>query len=204
MPTNAQLAAEYENAYQDTTTGYFEKVAKKMRRSRGRIRQIKKYAPGRRFLDVGCNGGFMVEAAREHGFEACGVEVDGVSVAYAREHYPENQYFHGLVEDFRADRGFDLIYSSEVIEHIPDVRGFMSAIVRLMNPGGAVYLTTPDISHWRRPRKLSAWNGFCPPMHCVYFNPASLRRLLESLGLEIVKKLPAFKPGMKFIARKPG
>lgn len=203
LPSNAEVAAGYDDSYDGATTGYFAKVDKKMRRSRGRIRQLKKLVPtGGRFLDVGCNGGFVVDAAREAGLDAWGLEVDGVSLAYAREHYPKNNYFLGLVEDFQPDQGFDLIYTSEVIEHVSDVRPFMSAIVRLLNPGGVVYVTTPDISHWRRPRDLDTWDGFNPPVHCVYFNPASMRLLLESLGLEIVKKLPAFKPGMKFIARK--
>lgn len=204
LPSNAEVAAGYDDSYDGATTGYFAKVDKKMRRSRGRIRQLKKLVPtGGRFLDVGCNGGFVVEAAREAGLDAWGLEVDGVSLAYAREHYPKNNYFLGLVEDFQPDQGFDLIYSSEVIEHVSDVRPFMAAIARLLNPGGVVYVTTPDISHWRRPRDLDTWDGFNPPVHCVYFNPASMRLLLQSLGLEIVKKLPAFKPGMKFIARKP-
>ncbi len=204
LPSNAEVAAGYDDSYDGATTGYFAKVDKKMRRSRGRIRQLKKLVPtGGRFLDVGCNGGFVVEAAREAGLDAWGLEVDGVSLAYAREHYPKNNYFLGLVEDFQPDQGFDLIYTSEVIEHVSDVRPFMAAIARLLNPGGVVYVTTPDISHWRRPRDLDTWDGFNPPVHCVYFNPASMRLLLESLGLEIVKKLPAFKPGMKFIARKP-
>ncbi|UTW51164.1 class I SAM-dependent methyltransferase [bacterium SCSIO 12827] len=204
LPSNAEVAAGYDDSYDGATTGYFAKVDKKMRRSRGRIRQLKKLVPtGGRFLDVGCNGGFVVEAAREAGLDAWGLEVDGVSLAYAREHYPKNNYFLGLVEDFQPDQGFDLIYTSEVIEHVSDVRPFMAAIARLLNPGGVVYVTTPDISHWRRPRDLDTWDGFNPPVHCVYFNPASMRLLLESMGLEIVKKLPAFKPGMKFIARKP-
>lgn len=203
LPTNADLAAMYEDSYNGATSGYFAKVDKKMRRARGRVRALKKFQSAGRFLDVGCNGGFVVEAAREAGYDAWGVEVDGVSLEYARDHYPDNGYHHGLVEDFHPDQGFDVIYSSEVIEHVPDVRAFMTAVARLMNPGGIVYLTTPDISHWRRPKDLSKWDGFCPPVHVTYFNPASMRLLLESLGLEVVKKLIAFKPGMKFIARKP-
>ncbi len=204
LPSNAEVAAGYDDSYDGATTGYFAKVDKKMRRSRGRIRALKKLVPsGARFLDVGCNGGFVVEAAREAGLDAWGLEVDNVSLAYAREHYPKNNYFLGLVESFQPDQGFDLIYTSEVIEHVSDVRPFMAAIVRLLNPGGVVYVTTPDISHWRRPRDLDTWDGFNPPVHCVYFNPNSMRLLLESMGLEVVKKLSAFKPGMKFIARKP-
>jgi SAM-dependent methyltransferase len=204
MPSNAELAESYDDSYDGATTGYFAKVDKKMRRARGRINALKKRVrPGSRFLDVGCNGGFVVEAVREAGFDAWGLEVDGVSVAYAREHFPDNTYHHGIIEDFYPDQGFDLIYSSEVIEHVADVRAFMAAVVRLLNPGGVFYVTTPDISHWRRPRDLEEWDGFNPPVHCVYFNPDSMRKLLTDHGLEVVKKLVAFKPGMKFIARKP-
>lgn len=202
LPSSSDLAATYEDSYDGATTGYFAKVDKKMRRARGRIRALRGYKDGGRFLDIGCNGGFVVEAAREAGFDAWGLEVDGVSIAYARQHYPANAYHYGIVEDFRPDHGFDLIYSSEVIEHVADPRAFVGAIARLLNPGGVLYLTTPDISHWRRPRNLGRWDGFNPPVHCVYFNPRSLRLLLENSGLQIVRKLPAFKPGMKFVARK--
>lgn len=203
MKENADTADNYENAYDGGTTGYFRKVEKKLRRSRGRIRQLRKYVKGGRFLDVGCNGGFMAEAARQAGFDAWGVEVDGVSVAYAKEHFPENHYFHGLVENFHPDEGFDLVYSSEVIEHIPDVNAYMSAVVGLMKPNAILYQTTPDIAHWSQPRDLTRREGFNPPHHCIYFTTRSMRMLLENHGLEIVEKRFAFKPGIKFIARKP-
>ncbi|MEK9672416.1 MAG: class I SAM-dependent methyltransferase [Rhodospirillaceae bacterium] len=203
LKSNEDLAAMYADAYHGATTGYFTKIDKKMRRARGRIKQLRRFMPCGRFLDIGCNGGFVVEAAREAGYDAWGVEVDGVSLNYAREHYPENGYYHGLVETFAPKEGFDLIYSSEVIEHVPEVRAFVAAITRLLNPGGHVYLTTPDISHWRRPKDIFKWDGFCPPVHVTYFTPESLRGLLENQGLEFIKKSWAFKPGMKIIARRP-
>ena len=56
---------------------------------------MSRFIPSGTFLDIGSNGGFMVEAAREKGFLATGVEIDSVSVEYAQEHYPENSYFTG-------------------------------------------------------------------------------------------------------------
>lgn len=205
MPGADELAALYDDPFDGATTSYFVKVDKKMRRSRGRVRRLKRYAPGGRLLDVGSSGGFMVEAAREQGFEAHGVELDPVSVAYAREHYPRNGYFEGTVEAFAASGAagnFDAVYCSEVVEHVPAARSFVSAIARLMKPGGVLYLTTPDISHWRRPRELEQWDGFCPPAHCIYFNPANLTRLLSDHGLNVFRRFRAWKPGIKLLARK--
>lgn len=205
MPTLEDIKALYADAYDGASESYFAKVDKKMKRSRGRIGALKKLTSGRRFLDVGSNGGFMVEAAREAGFDATGVEIDPVSVEYARTHYGANTYFCGPVEDFVPEdgQGFDLIYSSEVIEHVLDPNSFVAAMARLLNPGGVVFITTPDISHWRRPKDIEKWDAFCPPSHCLYFTPASLAGLLQRHGLVVDGKKWAFKPGIKMWARKP-
>ena len=99
---------------------------------------------------------------------------------------------------------FDVAYCSEVIEHVPNANRFVAAIAALMAPGGMLFLTTPDISHWRRPRDLAAWDVFVPPVHCLYFSPANLARLLGKHGLRIVHRRPAFKPGIKVLACKAG
>ena len=60
----------YSDAYCGTTTGYFAKADKKLRRARRLLKKIRNKASGNKFLDVGCNGGFTMEAARETGFAA--------------------------------------------------------------------------------------------------------------------------------------
>ncbi len=202
MPKAVEIAALYHDAYDGARAGYFAKGEAKLRRARRRMRGLARWVGSGRFLDVGCNGGFTLEAARAAGFEAHGIELDPVSLDYARAHFPANSYFHGPVESYRPGFEFDLVYCSEVIEHVPAPGPFMAAIAGLMRPGAILYLTTPDISHWRRPRNLEAWDAFCPPAHCLYFSPGNLIRLLAGHGLETVSRRFAFKPGIKVIARK--
>ncbi len=206
LPSAEQLRARYHDAYQGATTSYFAKVEKKLRRSRVRVRQLKRHLPAARdlrFLDVGCNGGFMVEAAREAGLEAWGLDLDAISLAYARDHYPMNQYVEGPIESFDpSGMTFDAVYCSEVIEHVADANGFVEAISARLEPGGVLYLTTPDIGHRRRPRDITKWDAFKPPSHCLYFNPRNLILLLERHGLHIFKRRFAWKPGIKLFARR--
>ena len=200
MPSADELAALYNNAYDDTTAGYFAKSEKILRRSRRRLARIGRKVAGGRFLDIGCNGGFTVEAAREHGFEAFGIELDPVSLAYAQSHFPTNHYFHGRIEDYPSKKPFDVVYCSEVLEHVADANGFLSATARLMRPGALLYLTTPDISHWRRPQDIHEWDAFFPPAHCLYFNPLNLTTILARHGLEVIRRRWAWKPGIKLYA----
>lgn len=209
LPDAAVRVALYDDAYGGASTGYFAKVDKKTRRARRRAAFIARKVRGgpaqRRFLDVGSSAGFMVDAAREKGFESVGVELDGTSVAYASEHYPGNTFFHGTVEDYAreaADMVFDVVYCSEVIEHTADANSFMAAIARLTRAGGYLYLTTPDIGHRRRPKNLAAWDAFCPPSHCLYFTEGSLRHLLTKHGYGHIQRRFAWKPGLKVLARK--
>ncbi len=195
------IEALYTDAYHEASSGYFSKPERKLARSRGRIRHLARYVSGGRFLDVGCNGGFMVEAAREVGFAATGIDLDPVSLDYARRHFPGSTYLHTTIEALEAEP-FDAIYCSEVIEHVPMVDRFVAALSALMRPGAILYLTTPDFGHWRRPKDLERWDAFCPPDHCLYFDPASLTRLLERHGLTVFRRRLALKPGIKLLARK--
>ena len=204
MPSGAVLEATYIEPDECGLALVHAKAASKMRRLRRRARVLARYAQGPgRFLDVGANAGFMTEAMRELGFEAHGVEPHPPSVAYAREHYPRNSYHQTFMEAFEpGGLTFSAVYCSEVIEHSPDIDGFITAIRRVMEPGAVLYLTTPDIGHWRRPRDLTSWDGFKPPSHCVYFNPGALVGFLERHGFRILRRRLAFKPGIKLIAAR--
>jgi 2-polyprenyl-3-methyl-5-hydroxy-6-metoxy-1,4-benzoquinol methylase len=209
MPDAEGVKGMYDDAYAGATAGYFSKVPQKLARSRGRVRAVVRLlsgaASGKSFLDIGANGGFMAEAAREAGFDAVGIEPDPASVAYARANYPRITVVQGLLED--ADLGgrqFDVAYCSEVIEHSTDCNRFAARLASVLRPGGLLYLTTPDIGHWRRPKDLARWDGFAPPAHCLYFTPRNLAMLLERHGFEVVRRRFAWKPGIKIIARRAG
>ncbi len=207
LPIQEDIEKLYNNAYQNVSSSYFSKVRKKMNRSKRRSKFLEKFILKKnniKFLDIGSNGGFMVEAARLRGHEATGIEIDPYSIKYARQHYTKNVFFEGNLEayyDKNSEKKFDIIYCSEVIEHLVDINKFIMLIKKLLDTNGIVFLTTPDIKHWRRPKDLRKWDAYCPPDHCLYFNNKSLSKLLTKFELKIIKKMIAFKPGIKIIAK---
>ena len=208
MLTDGELAALYANPDSGGTRAYFRKEASKLRRARGRVRHLAKAMAGgptgRTFLDVGCSGGFMTQAALAVGFIPTGIDPDGDAVAHAEEHYPGPTYHVGGLTDFAAqtEQRFDAVYCPEMLEHVADANGFIGAIAGVMAPGAVSYLTTPDIGHWRRPKDLAAWGIFTPPYHCLFFSYANLCQLFTRHGLEVYHRQWAFKPDLKVLARK--
>lgn len=71
----------------------------------------------RRVLDAGCGFGFLVEALRQRGVEAMGIDVSGYAISQV---HPSIQSYcrQGSITD-DLDGSYDLIVTIEVLEHIP-------------------------------------------------------------------------------------
>jgi len=201
MPSAADLDALYSEYASNPS--YSSKAAKKVARTSRRLKRYMHMAPGNNFLDLGCNVGTGVEAARLLGLDAHGIDVGEESIMLARELFPLGKYHAGPIEDIPAEWGaFDFVYTSEVIEHLPELRNYFTSLAARMKPGALIYITTPDASHWRVPADFASWDEVRPPEHIHFFNRKSLTRLLAQHGLDIVKFEWAMKPGLKALARK--
>src|SRR4051794_1672023 len=96
--------------------------------------------------------------------------------------------------DFRAmtdaipleDASVDLVWCSEVLEHVPDTAGLLSEVRRVLTTGGRVLATTPA------PRRLLAvvrWEQHFDPLgqHVRFYSRRSLTRTLETFAFEAVE-----------------
>lgn len=203
MPTAEQLN-EYYSAYRSDSNYFERKRDKKIKRSKGHIERILKFAPNAKtFLDVGCNYGFAVEAAHQAGLKASGIDIDAESVATAAKRFPNGDFHSGYIEEFaKQGRQFDVIYSSEVIEHTPTPHEFAKAVYDLTAPGGVFYVTTPWSDHWSVPKDLLKWSSVIPPEHITLFSSKALAQTLENAGFKIIKRFFNLKPGLRFIVQK--
>ena len=176
---------------------------RKIRKLKRILRPVFRKAPGNSFLDIGCNTGFGVEAARRLGFRASGIDVSGEAIEIAQRLYPENRFVAGTAQEL-ATKGetFDAVLCREVIEHMPEVHSFMSALSSMMKIGGVLWLTTPDAGHFRVPRNFPEWKEVIPPEHVSFFNLTSLRRLLTGYGIVILRRKYEWKPSLRILAQR--
>lgn len=103
---------------------------------------------GIRVMEVGCNVGVLLDYChRVWGAEVVGLEPSLYGLAGARRlDLPiRNQYMSdylvGLEND---DDRFDLVVSTEVIEHVADPVTFLSEVRSMLRPEGMALITTPN------------------------------------------------------------
>ncbi|HEX9626161.1 MAG TPA: methyltransferase domain-containing protein [Acidiferrobacterales bacterium] len=202
MPTPEALGAYYA-AYHGNVKNV-RNAARKVARWWRRLLPLRWLARGRTFLDVGCNTGFAVEAARRLGFTASGYDLSDEAIDYARQTYPHCRFEHGTAQTAATEgRTYDAVLCSEMIEHLTELDGFADALAKLVRPGGILYLTTPDAGRFRVPEDLLAWKEVCPPHHLIYFDRTQIRRFLESTGFQVMGFMPVLhKPSIRVFARR--
>lgn len=140
-------------------------------------------APGR-LLDVGCGSGFLLEAARDRGWHCTGIDPSPFSVARARTLGFEAR--DGLLEDAGFQPGsFDAIALLQVVEHLPDPRPLLAECRRVLRSGGALLVATPNPASLLARAKRAGFNYWIPPMHCAWYTPRALERLLQKAGFSL-------------------
>jgi SAM-dependent methyltransferase len=141
---------------------------------------------GEHVLDLGCGAGDFLGALRAAGAEPVGVEIAQAAVERARTNVPGADV--RLLEDGVIPAGhgdFDLVWCSEVLEHIPDVAEALHEVRRVLKPGGRLLLTVPR----NGPLALLRFDATFDPLgqHVRFFTRRSLARTLEATGFGPVK-----------------
>lgn len=158
-------------------------------------------APGARLLDIGAAGGYLSELAERHlGARALALEPGAAACAEARARgleVLEGDVAALLDDGTLARRGpFDQILLADVLEHLPAPEALLPRLPSLLEPGGSVVVSLPNIAFVRARARLLAgrWDyepcGIFDATHLRFFTRATARRLLRDAGLRIEREIP--------------
>lgn len=147
---------------------------------------------GVRVLDVGCGtGSVSLIANRGRGNEIICTEPDETRAKVARSR--GLTVFNGFLDDLSDQIGlFDVVMSSDVLEHVASSEAFLSSLKRSLRPDGILLISVPNVAHWTVRLMLLFGRfdyeetGIMDATHLRWFTAASLKKLFEHNGLEII------------------
>lgn len=157
-----------------------------------RLRELQRYTPRGRLLDVGCSRGAFLRVAQRAGWDVYGVELSREAASHAQAAFGERVHAGTLATAPFHPQSFDLITMFDLIEHCGDPLAELRAARDLLKPDGVLALTTPNITSL--PAKLTGrWYAYIrPPDHLTYFSPKTIARALQAarLTLLVVQRAP--------------
>lgn len=144
---------------------------------------------GDRALDLGAGEGDFTAELAAAGAQPIGADVAAAAIARARARHPELRFEHVPIDGPLpfGDHAFDLVWSSEVIEHVADTARWLSEVRRVLAPSGRLLLTTPN--HGRLRLAVGGIERFSEPLgdHLHLYSRHSLKRLLAEFGFDPVQ-----------------
>lgn len=118
----------------------------------------------------------------------------------ANDEFPFAHYVHDLNLPYEASWQYDIVVSSQVIEHLWNTDEFMRTVRRCLKPSGYAIIATPNLASWhniaylmlgRQPEVATVSNELYPwkeqPGHCRVFTATELLKLVAFHGFKVEK-----------------
>jgi len=133
---------------------------------------LKPSRPAARALDVGCGVGQVVARLTEAGYEAHGVDVSEPNIERARKYSQRRQLYDGKRLPF-ADRFFASAGALNVLEHVDEPEAFIRELVRVIEPGGRIVLSSPNFF------RVLGFRDYHPKMRGIRSKWSNWKRLAQ-------------------------
>ena len=176
------------------------------------ILSLARPAPDKTVLDLGSALGDVCFLLAPHVKQAIGIDASPRAVALAGARCRERgfanvRFIESDVADLAelAPSSVDVAGAFDLLEHVDDetVRRMLSALRRVLKPGGVFVAYTPNREHYVE--RLKAANLVLKqfPEHIAVRRPGEIRRLLEEEGWRVrsLRYSPAPFPGVRWIER---
>lgn len=139
-----------------------------------------------KIIDVGCGRGWLANKLKDYGAVTAIDPVESV-IDFAKKQY-KNIIFEALKPNefinSKPNSKFDLIVSSEVLEHVIDKQGFLQTLNQLLNKKGHLILTTPRKENFDKFTTTYGKAKYQPVEEWV--SEAEIRDLFEKSDFEII------------------
>ncbi len=136
---------------------------------------------GRVVLEAGSGEGYGANMIAEVATRVIGLDYDASAVDHVRAAYPRVEMIQGnLAELPFEDASVDVVVNFQVIEHLWDQAQFLRECLRVLRPGGALLISTPNRITFS-PGRDTPLN----PFHTRELDAAELSELLEQAGFRV-------------------
>jgi 2-polyprenyl-3-methyl-5-hydroxy-6-metoxy-1,4-benzoquinol methylase len=178
---------------------------------------VKKLDGVRSICDLGCGNGHIAGRLASLGYEVTGIDASRSGIRIAQQTYPKVKFIEATIGgsfEHLAMQCFDLVISSDVIEHLYRPSDLLDAACSLLRPGGHLLLGTPYHGYFKNlalaitGRMDSHFSTLHDGGHIKFFSVNTLSQLLtthsfEDLSFTYYGRAPWLWKNMICHARKP-
>jgi len=140
-------------------------------------------------LDVGCGTGDFLEFSKQKGWRVVGIEPNDEARAIANKKTNNSVYKTNHLLNLE-NHSFDIITLWHVLEHLPNLEEHIAEFKRLLKPNGTLIIAVPNYKSYDAKIYKTYWAAFDVPRHLWHFSKESIKILMETFKMNVVKMYP--------------
>lgn len=130
-----------------------------------------------KILEIGCAASLLGEIfTKKECPDITAFDIAKVNIERGKKKFP---YIKFLVDDAQAPKikgSFDIIFASEIIEHLKNPKAAIKAWINLLKEGGYLVMATPNALFFKKSEE-----------HISLISPFQMKKILKSLNLKQIK-----------------
>ena len=146
-------------------------------------------------LEVGCGRGVTGKMMEERlGCRVTGVELNPLAAEDAKKNI--SGVILGDIQGLNIEDKYDAVVATELFEHLNYPEDFLNKMKKVLNPGGSIILSTPNVGHYSIVEDLAAgrWDyvpiGLLCYTHFRFFTHRTLKDYIERVGFSSYEITP--------------
>lgn len=180
-------------SHRDTSKGFINRIYRLVRKITigGKKKWVEKNTglTCGSLLDVGSGTGYFAMAMKNAGWQVTALEPDEGARKVAQQQHalellPAEELFH------LPGNSFDAITLWHVLEHVHDVKKYITAFKKLLKETGRLFIAVPNYTSHDAKVYKEHWAAYDVPRHLYHFTPQTMQRLMKEMDLKITAIRP--------------
>lgn len=194
QPTVEELPKYYESedyiSHTDSKKSFIDKLYQLVKKYtlNKKLRLINSFETEEKtILDIGCGTGDFLAICKNDEWNVIGVEPNKSARKLAKNKFDLDIFSE--VEEINSKK-FDVITLWHVLEHIPNLNEYISAIKPLLKENGVLVVAVPNFKSYDANHYKQFWAAYDVPRHLWHFSRRSIQVLFLKQQMRVEKTLP--------------
>jgi 2-polyprenyl-3-methyl-5-hydroxy-6-metoxy-1,4-benzoquinol methylase len=193
-PDLTDLSKYYESAayisHTDARKTLFDRIYQVVRNHtiRKKIRLINSFGASKKtVLDIGAGTGDFLHACKKANWFVEGIEPNEKARGIAE--LKLDQKFGSDISEL-AGKTYDVITMWHVLEHVPNLEGYLEQLNHLLKENGKLVIAVPNHNSFDANYYGKYWAAYDVPRHLWHFSQKAIKTLFRKEKMTIVKTIP--------------
>lgn len=194
-PDSSHIGPYYQSedyvSHSDTQKGLFFKIYHAVRQHMlvKKRKMVNAHTSKGNLLDIGCGTGYFLNEMKSSNWAVQGIEQDEQAREYGAKKFKLSVHAPEYLDQLES-QSLDAVTMWHVLEHVHDLKGYLSKIHHALKENGSLVVAVPNHESYDGKHYGKYWAAWDLPIHLWHFTPSTLEQLMTENQFKVIQHYP--------------